>query len=235
MTERMEGKGDSWEKRREKGQTLSCVLHCPLFVPVGSGTGSPSGTFRDSWKTPLAFCPSLCCQYPFSIFSLSSCSFSQDFLAASESRWFRVSEFFYWSRLEEDVHSRDALSRGFRLRIGPFERQTMGTKNMIQSFRTGLVQYAEMTRIGYNWSHVPEIKTRYVRYENECQATWPGGVTWQPPHRCRVASVFVVHALLCLGEMTEATAPRATPRQTDRQTDRKVCSPTTLLCRSQRH
>lgn len=33
-----------------------------------------------------------------------------------------------------------SLSHGFRLRIGPFEHQTMGMKNMIRSFRTGLVQ-----------------------------------------------------------------------------------------------
>lgn len=93
----------AWATGQSTHKTLSCMLqlgHRPLFVPVSSGRGKP----------PLICCPSDCCQCSVSIFSLSLCSFSQDFLTAPESWWFRLWQFFYWSRLEDEVHAFFLLS-----------------------------------------------------------------------------------------------------------------------------
>lgn len=88
------------------------MLHCPLFVPVSSGT-------------PLTFCSSLSVVNILSPSSL--CLPAPPAKISSQLQTADDSEFFYWSRLEE-VHSHGALSHGFRLRIGPFQRQTGNEK-----------------------------------------------------------------------------------------------------------
>lgn len=82
---------------------------------------------------------------------------------------------------------------------------------------------------GYNWSDVPEIKTWYVHYENECQATWPGGVTWQP-HTGAVWSLSMRFTLCSAwGHRGRSRRLRHHVQHPDRQTDghTKVCLPTT--------
>lgn len=202
---------ENHEKGKKGRLCLACYsLDTVLSIPVSSGTGVLQGRFRTAEKclwpsVPLPvvniLSPAHFCLWP-------SANISLQLWRADD---FRV---FYWSRLEDDVHSLALVALGWG--SAPL---TMAVKHMIESLRSGPVKEDEMRSIGYNTSAVSEMNHFNVYLWKSVLGLWGSILT--TTHRCCVKSVFVVYSLLCHGVTRgdhRVTATRAT--QADRRTDR---------------